>query len=253
VKVTFLGTGTSQGVPVIGCRCAVCRSTDYRDQRLRVSVLIEENGRNLVIDTGPDFRQQMLRHRVQRLDAIVFTHEHKDHTAGMDDIRSYNFIQKKKIPLFATERVVNQLKREFYYVFEDTKYPGVPEVDVHLIDQEPFTAAGMLLTPIQVMHYMLPVKGFRVGDFTYITDANYISEEEQQKIKGSRVIVLNGLQQEPHISHYTLKQAVELLESWAPEVGYLTHISHKLGLQVEIERNLPINIRLAYDGLCIEI
>lgn len=253
MKVTFLGTGTSQGVPVIGCRCAVCRSTDYRDQRLRVSVLIEENGRNLVIDTGPDFRQQMLRHRVQRLDAIVFTHEHKDHTAGMDDIRSYNFIQKKKIPLFATERVVNQLKREFYYVFEDTKYPGVPEVDVHLIDQEPFTAAGMLLTPIQVMHYMLPVKGFRVGDFTYITDANYISEEEQQKIKGSRVIVLNGLQQEPHISHYTLKQAVELLESWAPEVGYLTHISHKLGLQVEIERNLPINIRLAYDGLCIEI
>lgn len=253
MKITFLGTGTSQGVPVIGCSCAVCSSTDYRDQRLRVSVLIEQDGHNLVIDTGPDFRQQMLRHRVKRLDAIVFTHEHKDHTAGMDDIRSYNFIQKKKIPLFATERVVNQLKREFYYVFEDTKYPGVPEVDVHLIDQEPFRAAGMMLTPIQVMHYMLPVKGFRVGDFTYITDANYISTEEQEKIRGSKVIVLNGLQKEPHISHYTLKQAVELLESWAPEVGYLTHISHKLGKQSDVERGMPSHIRLAYDGLTVEL
>lgn len=253
MRVTFLGTGTSQGVPVIACPCTVCSSSDFRDKRLRVSVLIETNGKSLVIDTGPDFRQQMLQHGVKRLDAILFTHEHKDHTAGMDDIRSYNYLQRKAIPVYAHERVFDQLRREYYYVFEDTKYPGVPEIEVKQIGNSPFIAEGVHVTPIQVMHYKLPVFGFRIGDFTYITDANYISEQELEKIKGSSVVVLNGLQKEPHISHYTLAEAVSLLEYIGPERAYLTHISHKLGRHGLVEQELPPFIKLAYDGLKIEL
>jgi phosphoribosyl 1,2-cyclic phosphate phosphodiesterase len=213
--------------------------------------LVETQGKSFVIDTGPDFRQQMLQHRVKRLDAILFTHEHKDHTAGMDDIRSYNYLQHKAIPVFAHERVFDQLKREFYYVFEDTKYPGVPEIEVRAIDNHTFDVEGVTVTPIQAMHYKLPVFGFRMGDFCYITDANYISDQELEKVKGSRVVVLNGLQREPHISHYTLAEAVALLESIAPEKAYLTHISHKLGRHAEVEQELPPFIRLAYDGMQI--
>jgi phosphoribosyl 1,2-cyclic phosphate phosphodiesterase len=192
-----------------------------------------------------------LQHRVKRLDAILFTHEHKDHTAGMDDIRSYNYLQHKAIPVYAHERVFDQLKREFYYVFEDTKYPGVPEIEVRAIDNHTFDVEGVTVTPIQAMHYKLPVFGFRMGDFCYITDANYISDQELEKVKGSRVVVLNGLQREPHISHYTLAEAVALLESIAPEKAYLTHISHKLGRHAEVEQELPPFIRLAYDGMQI--
>jgi phosphoribosyl 1,2-cyclic phosphate phosphodiesterase len=213
--------------------------------------LVETQGKSFVIDTGPDFRQQMLQHRVKRLDAILFTHEHKDHTAGMDDIRSYNYLQHKAIPVYAHERVFDQLKREFYYVFEDTKYPGVPEIEVRAIDNHTFDVEGVTVTPIQAMHYKLPVFGFRMGDFCYITDANYISDQELEKVKGSRVVVLNGLQREPHISHYTLAEAVALLESIAPEKAYLTHISHKLGRHAEVEQELPPFIRLAYDGMQI--
>ncbi len=213
--------------------------------------MVETQGKSFVIDTGPDFRQQMLQHRVKRLDAILFTHEHKDHTAGMDDIRSYNYLQHKAIPVYAHERVFDQLKREFYYVFEDTKYPGVPEIEVRAIDNHTFDVEGVTVTPIQAMHYKLPVFGFRMGDFCYITDANYISDQELEKVKGSRVVVLNGLQREPHISHYTLAEAVALLESIAPEKAYLTHISHKLGRHAEVEQELPPFIRLAYDGMQI--
>lgn len=213
--------------------------------------MVETQGKSFVIDTGPDFRQQMLQHRVKRLDAILFTHEHKDHTAGMDDIRSYNYLQHKAIPVYAHERVFDQLKREFYYVFEDTKYPGVPEIEVRAIDNHTFDVEGVMVTPIQAMHYKLPVFGFRMGDFCYITDANYISDQELEKVKGSRVVVLNGLQREPHISHYTLAEAVALLESIAPEKAYLTHISHKLGRHAEVEQELPPFIRLAYDGMQI--
>ncbi|NQZ78180.1 MAG: MBL fold metallo-hydrolase [Ekhidna sp.] len=253
MKVTFLGTGTSQGVPVIGCQCEVCKSVDYRDNRLRSSLFIEVNGTNIVIDTGPDFRQQMLRERIDKLDAVLFTHAHKDHTAGMDDIRSYNFRQKRDMPVYASKEVQDQLKQEFSYIFAQNKYPGIPKVDLHTIDGSPFSINGNTITPIEVMHHKLPVYGFRFDDFTYITDANFISEKEKKKIKGSKILVLNALQKEDHISHFTLAEALALMEELQPEKGYLTHISHRLGLHRDISSELPDNIKLAWDGLSITI
>jgi phosphoribosyl 1,2-cyclic phosphate phosphodiesterase len=251
--VTFLGTGTSQGVPVITCECEVCRSVDFRDKRLRVSVHLQIGNKSLIIDSGPDFRQQVLRERIKTLDALLFTHEHKDHTAGMDDIRSYNFKQKKDMPIFARHSVVEQIKREFCYIFSDFKYPGVPRVQVNTIENAPFSVEGIEVIPIEVLHYRLPVFGFRIGDFTYITDANYIAPEELEKVRGSRVIVLNALQKDAHISHFTLSQAVELLKELKPEKGFLTHISHRLGLHADVEKELPDFIRLGYDGLKFEV
>lgn len=253
MKVTFLGTGTSQGVPVIGCQCEVCNSIDFHDNRLRSSILIESQGTQLVIDTGPDFRQQMLRERVNRLDAVVFTHEHKDHTAGLDDIRSFNFLQRRDMPVYGRDRVLKQLKQEFAYIFHEKKYPGVPQVTLNPISNLPFKINGIAIIPIEVMHYKLPVFGFRVGNFTYITDANYIAEEEKEKIKGSKVVVLNALQKQEHISHFTLDEAIEVMEELKPEKGYFTHISHKLGLHAEVSKELPEYIELAWDGLTIEI
>ena len=253
MKVTLLGTGTSQGVPVIGCSCEVCRSVDYRDKRLRVSVHLQVAGKSIIIDSGPDFRQQVLRERIRTLDALVFTHEHKDHTAGLDDIRAYNFSQHKDMPLYGEERVLEQLKREFAYIFSGIQYPGIPRVELRPITEEPFEVEGVPFIPIRVKHYKLPVLGYRVGDFTYITDANYISEAEKEKVRGSKVIVLNALRQEPHISHFSLQEAVELLEDLQPERAYLTHISHLLGLHREVEQTLPDFIRLGYDGLQLEV
>ncbi|MFB9864339.1 MBL fold metallo-hydrolase [Rufibacter immobilis] len=253
MKITFLGTGTSQGVPVIGCECEVCRSLDYRDKRLRVSILVETDGKNLVIDSGPDFRQQMLRERVKRVDAVLFTHEHKDHTAGMDDIRAFNFMQHIDMPLYADPRVLKQLQQEFSYIFTNHTYPGVPKVELHPIQNEPFLAQGVPVTPIHVLHHQLPVFGFRFGDFTYITDANFISPEEKEKIKGSRVVVLNALRKEPHISHFSLSEALAVLDELAPEQAYLTHISHLLGQHREVEKELPPYVKLAYDGLSISL
>ncbi|MEQ9100278.1 MAG: MBL fold metallo-hydrolase [Imperialibacter sp.] len=248
MKLTFLGTGTSQGVPVIACNCEVCQSVDFHDKRLRSSVHIEVDGLSLVIDTGPDFRQQMLRERIKRLDAVIFTHEHKDHTAGLDDIRSFNFLQQMDMPVYASTAVITQLKREFSYIFADHKYPGVPLVDVKLLDGNPFTIGQTTITPINVMHFKLPVFGFRIGDFTYITDANYISDEEKEKIKGSKVLVLNALQKAPHISHFTLDEAVTLAQELKADQTYFTHISHKLGSHRDVSAQLPENIYLAYDG-----
>jgi phosphoribosyl 1,2-cyclic phosphate phosphodiesterase len=253
LHVTFLGTGTSQGVPVIACDCYVCTSLDFRDKRLRTSVMIATQGKNFVIDSGPDFRQQMLRERVKHLDAVIFTHEHKDHTAGLDEVRAFNFRQKCDMPVYAHNRVINQLKREFAYIFADEKYPGVPQIKIQEIDKQPFVAEGVTFTPIEVLHYKLPVLGFRVGDFSYITDANYIAPEELDKMRGSKVVVLNGLQAEPHISHFTLAQAIEILEELKPEVGYLTHISHKLGRHADVQKKLPSFIKLAHDGLRVKI
>jgi len=253
LRITLLGTGTSQGVPVIGCTCEVCRSVDYRDKRLRVSVHLQVGGKSIIIDTGPDFRQQVLRERVRTLDALVFTHEHKDHTAGLDDIRAYNFSQQKDMPVYAEERVLEQLKKEFSYIFSDYKYPGIPQVQLHTVQNRPFEVEGVPFTPIRVMHYKLPVFGYRVGDFTYITDANHISEEEKEKVRGSKVVVLNALRQEPHISHFSLQEAVNLLEELQPEQAYLTHISHLLGQHREVEQKLPGFIRLGYDGLQLEL
>jgi phosphoribosyl 1,2-cyclic phosphate phosphodiesterase len=253
MKVTFLGTGTSQGIPLIACPCEVCNSADPKDNRLRTSILIEQDGKNIVIDTGPDFRQQMLRENIKHVEAVLFTHEHKDHTAGFDDIRAFNFIMRKKMNVYASQRVQDAIRREFAYIFSDFKYPGIPEIDLHLIKHETFKAAGVEFTPIEVMHYKLPVLGFRVGDFTYITDANHISEKEKEKIKGSKVLVLNALRREQHISHFTLQQAIDLVHELKPEKAYFTHISHQLGLHAEVEKELPSNIFIAYDGLKLEL
>ena len=251
--VTFLGTGTSQGIPVIACDCEVCTSLDFRDKRLRTSIHIEINHKSFVIDSGPDFRQQMLRERIKTLDALIFTHEHKDHTAGMDDVRSFNYFQKKHVPVYGRKNVLEQIKKEFAYAFSDHKYPGIPLIDLFEIENKPFSIEGVNFTPIEVLHYKLPVFGYRVGDFTYITDANKISDKELEKIKGSKVIVLNALQKTEHISHFTLQEAVDLLNLLKPEKAYLTHISHRMGLHDKVDKELPEFIHLAYDGLKLSI
>ena len=252
--VTVLGSGTSQGVPVIACDCEVCRSLDYRDQRLRAAIHIEIDNKSIVIDTGPDFRQQMLRERITSLDAVVFTHQHKDHTAGMDDLRSFNFKQKNDIPIYARESVMNQLKQEFAYIFveEQFKYPGVLSVEEHVIENKPFDVQGTEFIPIEVLHHKLPVFGFRINDFTYITDANYISEEELEKVKGTEVLILDALHREEHISHFSLDEALAVIKVINPKKAYLTHISHRMGLHAEVEAELPPNVQLAHDGLKIE-
>ena len=250
MKITVLGSGTSQGVPVIGCDCYVCQSTDERDYRRRCSILVENEDSTIVIDTGPDFREQMLRAKVKKLDAVVFTHEHKDHVAGLDDVRAFNFMNKgKEMEVFATERVQTALKREFEYVFAANKYPGVPKIHLNSIGEKPFTAGGFLLHPIDVMHYKLPVKCFRIKDFAYVTDANYIEPAEKEKLKGVKYLILNALRKEKHISHFNLEEALELIKEINPEQAYLTHISHLMGKHAETEQELPSNVKIAYDGL----
>jgi phosphoribosyl 1,2-cyclic phosphate phosphodiesterase len=253
MEITFLGTGTSQGIPVIACHCEVCTSTDQKDKRLRSSILIKEKGKQFVVDTGPDFRQQMLREKVEQLDAVLFTHEHKDHVAGLDDVRAYNFKQRRKMDVYATERVQKALKREYEYIFDNNNYPGIPQIDLHTIDKSVFHADGVAIQPIEVMHYKLPVLGFRVNDFTYITDAKTIEEEEVEKIKGSRVLVLNALRKTEHISHFNLSEAIALAERIQPEALYLTHISHLMGTHAQTTKDLPSNVHIAYDGLKITI
>ncbi|MPR32799.1 MBL fold metallo-hydrolase [Salmonirosea aquatica] len=249
MTITFLGTGTSQGVPVIACDCVVCRSLDYRDKRLRVSVWIEVDGKSFVIDTGPDFRQQMLRARVRHLDAVLFTHQHKDHTAGLDDVRAFNFSQQKDMPLYGRQSVLNQIKAEFSYAFSEHRYPGTPRLQLHNIENEPFEVEGTPVIPIEVMHHQLPVFGYRIGDFAYITDANYISETELKKLAGTQVLVLDALQRESHLSHFTLSQALALIDRLNIPTAYLTHLSHRMGLHGAVEAELPPNVHVAYDGL----
>ncbi len=252
MRVVFLGTGTSQGVPVIGCSCKVCSSPDFRDERLRSSVLVQTDKVHFVIDTGPDFRQQMLRAGVKRLDAVVYTHAHKDHIAGMDDIRAFNFLQRKAMDMYATPEVQDALRREFHYVFTDFKYPGVPEITLHPLENLPFYLNGETILPIEVMHYKLPVLGFRIRDFVYITDANQISEAEIAKIKGCDTLVLNALRREPHISHFTLEEAKVMARRIGARQTYFTHISHQLGTHAEVNLELPQGMALAYDGLVLK-
>lgn len=252
MKITFLGTGTSQGIPLIGCDCRVCTSEDSKDKRLRTSVFIEYNNTNIVIDTGPDFRQQMLREKIRKVDAVLFTHEHKDHIAGLDDVRAFNFIHQMVMPVYATERVQSAIKREFAYIFADEKYPGIPQIELKTIANQTFDVNGIKVIPIEVMHHKMSVKAFRIGNFTYITDANYISAEEKEKIKGSEVIVVNALRKNHHISHFTFEEAIELMEELKPKKAFFTHISHQLGTHEEVSLELPDFIQLAYDGLKIE-
>jgi phosphoribosyl 1,2-cyclic phosphate phosphodiesterase len=249
LKVTFLGTGTSQGVPVISCDCKVCKSLDFRDKRFRSSIHVETNGISLVVDTGPDFRSQMLRAGIKRLDAVIYTHEHKDHTAGLDDIRPYNFTQQMDIPIFGRRQVLDQIQREFSYIFSAKKYPGVPQVDAIEIDENPFRVNGVPVIPVPVLHYKLPVLGFRFGDFSYVTDANFIPDESMKLLEGTEILVLNALQKESHISHFTLEEAVEMAQRIGAKQTYFTHISHRLGLHEQVDRELPDGIALGYDGL----
>ncbi len=253
MTITFLGTGTSQGVPVIACDCEVCTSADKRDNRLRTSLLIESKEKVIVIDSGPDFRYQMLRANVKHLDAIVFTHEHKDHIAGLDDIRAFNYKQKGPIDVYADHRVQAALKREFYYIFEAFKYPGIPQLTLHTIGLDKFSIGDVNFTPIEVMHYKLPVLGFRINDFTYITDAKTVSETEKEKIKGSKILVINALQIQSHISHFTFDEAVSFALEIGAEKTYFTHISHRLGKHADVLKQLPPNIELAYDGLVLNV
>lgn len=253
LKVSFLGTGTSSGVPMIACDCAVCQSLDYRDKRLRTSVLIESEHTSVVIDTGPDFRYQMLRQEVMKLDAIVFTHEHKDHVAGLDDVRAFNFVMKQSMNIYATERVQKALKREFHYAFETEKYPGVPQLDLHTITNSVFEVGDLKFQPIQLLHYKMPVFGYRVGDFGYVTDANQITQQEKEKLFGVKVLVINALREATHVSHFSLSEALAIIKEVNPEQAFLTHISHQMPSHQNLMKILPSNVFPAFDGQVIEI
>lgn len=253
--LTFLGTGTSQGVPVIACPCKVCRSSDYRDKRLRTSALVEtDQGTNILIDIGPDFRQQMLRKQVLHIDAVLVTHAHRDHVAGLDDIRAYNYVQRQPLDLFGNDVALNALRRDYGYIFSKHEYPGLPEATLHTVSSDnPFVAAGVEVLPIAAMHKDLPILGYRIGNVAYITDANYIAPGEMKKLKGVKVMVLNALRVEHHWSHYSLPEALEVIAQVQPEHAYLTHASHELGLYDEVIHTLPEHVTLAYDGLTVVI
>lgn len=253
MNITFLGTGTSQGIPVIACNCAVCRSKDSKDKRLRSSILVETGNETIVVDTGPDFRQQMLRENVKKIEAVLFTHEHRDHIAGLDDIRAYNFILQNPMDVYAEERVIRALQYEFPYIFAERKYPGIPQINIHLIGEHSFNINKLTVLPIRALHYRLPVLGFRFGDFAYITDANYVSDQEKEKLGHLKVLTICALRKKKHISHFSLPGAISLIREIKPEKAYLTHISHQMGLHANVENELPENIHLAYDGLKVEV
>lgn len=251
VKITFLGTGTSQGVPVIACECAVCQSKDPKDKRLRASLLIETASNTIVIDAGPDFRQQMLTAKVKKLDAILLTHEHKDHIAGMDDLRAFNYKSQAAIDIYAEERVQSAVRKEYAYVFSENHYPGVPRMELHNIESYNLAIRGDVIIPLRVFHYRLPILGFRMGDMAYITDANYIPEETKEKLFGVKYLVINALRKEKHISHYSLGEALALINEISPRKAYITHIGHQMGNHAEVNLELPVNVTLAWDGLVV--
>lgn len=238
---------------MIACGCYVCTSTNEKDKRLRSSILVQSEKTTLVVDTTPDFRTQMLRENVKKLDAVIFTHPHKDHIAGLDDIKAYNFFQHKPMEVYANELTQEALRREYYYIFTKEKYPGIPNVNLNTITDRPFTVGDIPVIPILVLHLNMPVLGFRFGDFTYITDANRIDDSEKEKIKGSKILVVNALRKKEHISHFNLQEAISLVEELKIPKAYFTHISHQLGLNDEINKELPANIELAWDGLVINV
>ncbi len=253
MEITFLGTGTSGGVPLIACQCKVCKSTNPHDKRLRSSILIKTPKLTLTVDCGPDFRQQMLREDVRDLDAILMTHEHKDHTGGIDDIRAFNFINKKAVDIYCDAHVEKGIREQYSYIFTETDYPYLPRINFIRIDREPFTIGDLNIIPFEVMHAELPVKGYRIGDFTYITDAKTVSEKERSKIRGTKVLVVNALRFEEHYSHFTVNEAIEFAKDINAEQTYFTHMSHHFGLHAEAEKLLPPNVKPAYDGLKINV
>jgi len=249
LKITFLGTGTSSGIPMIACDCEVCSSTDKKDNRLRASILVQSSTTTIVVDTTPDFRYQMLREKVKKIDAVLFTHPHKDHIAGLDDIRAFNYFQQSAIDIYANTLTQEALKREFRYVFAEKKYPGIPEINLCTIDKSSFTIGDIMIIPVLVWHLHMPVLAFRFGDFTYITDANKIEEEERKKISGSKIMVLNALREKKHISHFNLAEAIEMVQELKVPKAYFIHLSHQMGKHQNVEKVLPAGIHLAYDGL----
>ena len=253
LKINFLGTGTSSGVPMISCDCNVCTSPDKKDKRLRSSILVESENTVLVVDTTPDFRYQMLRAEVRHLDAVLFTHPHKDHIAGLDDVRAFNFFQEQAMQIYANQMTIDGLMREFAYAFADKKYPGVPQLELNSIGLEAFCIGDIPVLPVMVWHLKMPVFGFRFGSFTYITDANRIDDAEKEKIRGSKVMVVNALRKEKHISHYNLHEAIQLVHELEIPEAYFTHISHQLGRHQEVESRLPPGMHLAYDGLMLNL
>jgi phosphoribosyl 1,2-cyclic phosphate phosphodiesterase len=253
VQITFLGTGTSQGVPVIGCTCDICCSLDYRDKRLRTSLHIQTDEASFVFDTGPDFRQQMLRERINRLDAVIFTHAHKDHTAGLDDVRSFNFLQQSNMPVYGRPEVLDQIRIEFAYAFGEHRYPGIPQIDLYELTLDPFTIKDIEFIPLPVRHLNMEVLGFRTGNFAYITDANLIPETTFERLRDVDILVLNALQRDKHVSHFNLEEAIQMAKRINAKQTFFTHLSHRMGTHAAVEKELPSGIRLAYDGLRLTI
>lgn len=253
IKITFLGTGTSSGVPMIGCSCEVCTSADKKDKRLRSSILVQSAHTNIVVDAGPDFRYQMLRTGIKRLDAVIFTHPHKDHVAGLDDVRGFNYFMRKPMEIYGNEMTLEVIIREFPYAFTEKKYPGAPNIHLNTISSAPFQINDLVITPILVWHMQMPVLGYRFGNFTYITDANRIEENSREMIRGSGVLVLNALRKEKHISHFSLSEAIAEVKEFNIPTAYFTHISHQLGKHADVSNELPEGIALAYDGLSLAL
>lgn len=252
MKITFLGTGTSQGVPVIACDCNTCTSEDPHDKRLRTSLLLEADNVTLLFDAGPDFRQQMLREKVTWLDAIILTHEHKDHIAGLDDVRAFNYKSQSAIDIFSEDRVQKALRKEYSYVFSEIRYPGIPKMKLNQIPEHGFIVKGLEIMPVRVFHYHLPVYGFRIGNFAYITDANYIPEESKEKLFGVKYLVINALRKEKHISHFSLREAIDIIREISPKKAFITHVSHQMGYHAEVSKELPKGTSLAYDGMAVQ-
>ena len=251
-QLTFLGTGTSQGVPMIGCGCEVCKSTDPRDKRLRSSVLVKHEGLSILVDAGPDFRYQMLRAGVSSLDAILLTHNHKDHTGGLDDIRAFNYLEKKATQIYCEKYVEESLRKEYSYAFEEIRYPGAPEWDVHIIDDKPFTVNGVEIIPIRGRHFKLPVLGYRFGNIAYCTDMNHIPDEEYEKLQNLDHFIINCVRRGRHISHYSLEQAIEVAQKVGAKHSWLTHLSHQLPCYEDLKKELPEGILPAFDGLVLD-
>ena len=253
IEVTFLGTGTSTGVPVVACDCLVCKSTDSKDHRLRASVMVNINEENFIIDCGPDFRYQMIREKVADISAILFTHGHRDHIAGLDDVRAFNYVLNKTVEVYASHDVIQAIYKEFPYILTEKRFFGAPQISFNEISNKAFNVNGVKVMPVEVLHHQMTVFGYRIGDFSYITDASHISDKELKKLKNSKVLVINALRKSKHISHFSLPEALEIIDMLTPEKAYITHLSHFMGLHKDVEKQLPKNVFLAFDGLRVKL